>query len=260
MRALPENNLSIPILIKFDTGSSGSGFNIRTDDSLYFVTAKHVLANQKEELNGKMAKLTAYSGDLKDKTPTKINLDLDILKNEGNVILHKTRDIAVIKIGESNPDKKNNFKLTKGVTVTSKAKTGIVWTELGSLVSYENVLVSNTIYIFGYPSSIGMQNSPQFDYNRPLIRKGIIASKYEKADTIILDCPVYYGNSGGAVIQEEQIDINNKQFKIIGVVSQFVPYVENWVNNKSNVVNTTVLNSGYSVAVSIDSVLELIKN
>ena len=45
MRALPESTLSIPILIKFNTGSSGSGFNIRTDDSLYFVTAKHVLAN-----------------------------------------------------------------------------------------------------------------------------------------------------------------------------------------------------------------------
>jgi S1-C subfamily serine protease len=259
MRAIPETNLRIPILLKFNTGSSGSGFNIRTEKSLYFVTAKHVLANEKGELHGNSATLTAYSGDLTDSTPTIIELDLDILQKNSKITLHPTRDVAVVELGSSNPDIENNFNLTDGVKVISTAKTGVVWTPLSGVSDYDKVLVSNPVYIFGYPSSIGMQDSPQFDYNRPLIRKGIVASKYEKADTIILDCPVYYGNSGGPVIQEEEISLGNRQFQIIGVVSQFVPYVENWVNNKNNMVNTTVLNSGYSVAVSIDSVMELIK-
>lgn len=255
MRSLPENNLSIPILIKFNTGSSGSGFNVRTEGFLYFVTAKHVLVNGQNDLHGESAILTAYSEDLNDKTPTIIDLNLEILKKNNDIVLHTTRDVAVIKIGIANGD---GFNLIDGVNLVSSAKAGVVWTKLDTLCSYNNVLVSNPVYIFGYPSSIGMQNSPQFDYDRPLIRKGIIASKYDDANTIILDCPVYYGNSGGPVIQEEAEISGTKTFKLIGVVSQFVPYVENWVNNKNNLINTTVLNSGYSVAVSIDSVIELI--
>lgn len=256
MRKLPENNLSIPILIKFDTGSSGSGFNVITKDHLYLVTARHVLSDNTGNLLGKSIELVAYSDDLNDKTPTVINLNCEKLTANGNVILHPEKDVAVIKIG--NADGNNSFQLVEGVEAVSVSKTGIVWTNSNQLLSYDKVLISNSVYIFGYPSSIGMQNSPQFDYNRPLIRKGIVASKYEQANTIILDCPVYYGNSGGAVIQEEILENGDRNFNIIGVVSQFVPYVENWVNNRNGLVNTTILNSGYSVAVSIDTVLELL--
>jgi|ERR1035437_1066679 V8-like Glu-specific endopeptidase len=255
MRSIPDDHLGLPVLIKFNNGSSGSGLNIKINNELFFVTAKHVLVNQSNNLNGLTGTLTAYSSDYKDELPTILKLDFEKLMKGGNIKLHSTKDVAVIKIGNLIGEE---FGLLPEINLISKSEKGLVWATETNLLAYDNVLVSNDVIIFGYPSSIGMQNSPQFDYERPLIRKGIIASKYKKANTIILDCPVYYGNSGGPVIQIEE-EKGVLQFRIIGIVSQFVPYVENWVNSKNNVTNTTILNSGYSVAVSIDSVLELIR-
>ena len=259
MRSIPENNLSYPVQIKFDNGSSGSGFNFYFNNFLFFVTAKHVLVNESNNLHGKTGNLTAYSPEISDETPTVLEIDFDGLMLQGNIILHPDKDVAVMKIGEVfKKDDKISFKLFPEIKFVSKSNKGIVWTSEETIVKYESVLVGNDVIIFGYPSSIGMQTSPQFDYNRPLLRKGIIASKYKKANTIILDCPVYYGNSGGPAIQIEE-DKGKNFFKVIGVISQFVPYVENWINTKNKVTNTTVLNSGYSVAVSIDSVIEIMK-
>ena len=46
MRNLPEDNLAYSILIKFDTGSSASGFFLRADNKLFLVTARHVLFDE----------------------------------------------------------------------------------------------------------------------------------------------------------------------------------------------------------------------
>jgi len=45
---------------------------------------------------------------------------------------------------------------------------------------------------------------------------------------------------------------------IIGVVSQFVPAVENWLNIPYGYTNTNFYNSGYTVAIPMDFVLELV--
>lgn len=97
------------------------------------------------------------------------------------------------------------------------------------------------------------------------MRKGIIAGVNEINKTILLDCPVFYGNSGGPVIQ---IDIESNttlpgltyNYHIIGIVTQFIPYEESWENRNNHLINKEWFNSGYSVAVSIDKVFELIGN
>jgi hypothetical protein len=76
--------------------------------------------------------------------------------------------------------------------------------------------------------------------------------------TIILDCPSYPGNSGGPVLEVEKIDPINLRFHVIGVVIQFVPFAETMVNLKSDSKSLAISNSGYTVAVSMDPVLELI--
>ncbi len=261
MRSIPEDNLAYPVLIKFDGTSTGSGFNFRKDKFLYLVTAKHVLVNENNDLHGNEGSLVAYSPDSEDETPTVLKLNFENLMANENIKLHSTRDVAVIKIGEAEMAEELemiSFNLLQNIVLESSSERGIVWAGEEEILKYEEVLVSNEVIIFGYPSSIGVPGSPQFDYDRPLIRKGIIASKYKQTNTIILDCPVYYGNSGGPVIQIEAITPVKRNYKIIGVVSQFVPYVEKWVNTKNGLTNTTFLNSGYSVAESIDNVLELI--
>ncbi len=108
--------------------------------------------------------------------------------------------------------------------------------------------------VFGYPSSIGLKNAPQIDYNRPLLRKGILAGTNPATRTLILDCPVYFGNSGGPVLEVDRQGLT-ATFRIIGVVIQFIPFNETAGSQTAMILS----NSGYSVAVPMDFVLELLK-
>jgi hypothetical protein len=49
-----------------------------------------------------------------------------------------------------------------------------------------------------------------------------------------------------------------KKFRIIGVVSQYIPIAETCQNRALNFTNLQLYNSGYSVAVPMDMVLELV--
>ncbi len=171
-------------------------------------------------------------------------------------------DIAVIELGKVDEEYKGEgikILYNTGVVLTTRGRTGIVNVDaLNGTKLLEDVLISNDVFLCGYPTSLGIKESHQFDYEKPLLRKGIVANIYKNYGTIIIDCPVYYGNSGGPVIEVEQEGINF-HYKIIGVVSQFIPFVEQWVNTKNKLVNTEVSNSGYSVIVSMDKVFELLK-
>lgn len=94
---------------------------------------------------------------------------------------------------------------------------------------------------------------PQIDPGRPLLRKGIVAGQNLDKRSIILDCPAYFGNSGGPVIEIDEVSIAERQYKMIGVVDQYVPYAE---GGKTFAI---MANSGYSVVTPMDFVLELVK-
>jgi len=123
---------------------------------------------------------------------------------------------------------------------------------------YKDVLVGNEAFVFGYPTSIGLKEIPQINYIRPLLRKGTIAGKNDKMKTIILDCPTYYGNSGGPVVEVERIGAFNTQFRVIGLISQFVPFAEIWINATQKYSYKQLSNSGYTIVIPIDFVIELI--
>ncbi|MDD5772448.1 MAG: trypsin-like peptidase domain-containing protein [bacterium] len=129
-----------------------------------------------------------------------------------------------------------------------------------AVTKYDSILVSNEIYVFGYPTSLGLKDLPQLDKKKPLLRKGIIAGKNDKLKTIIIDCPIYYGNSGGPVIQIEDVDASMKVFTVIGIISEFVPFVEELHSSKYGYTNTNISNSGYAIVVPIDFILELIES
>ena len=148
--------------------------------------------------------------------------------------------------------------MVPGTSAIEKAPSGILGANLDTVKKFENVLTANTIYVFGYPTSLGIKELPQIDPLRPLLRLGIVAGTNPAHKTIILDCPSYPGNSGGPVLEVDQVDLVNRRFHVIGVVSQFVPFAETWVNVTHKYQNLTISNSGYTVAVSMDPVLELI--
>ena len=117
-----------------------------------------------------------------------------------------------------------NFKPIPGIKVIEIASSGIIGVSSENIKLFKDVLIANTIYLFGYPTSLGMKKIPQIDPLRPLLRFGILAGTNPNKKTIILDCPSYPGNSGGPVIEVEQVNLTQKKFRVIGVVSQFIPF------------------------------------
>ncbi len=252
-RAIPDDNLAYPVLIAGE-GVLGSGFFLNSKDYIYLVTAKHVLSDvTSHALFVPMVKLLAYPPNPNDQTRNTMLLDLSTLEKAGHIKRHPSADVVVVKIAkvDSAVDKQLVSSLP-GVVFTESAPAGIISVALDAVKEFKDVLVGNEVVLFGYPSSLGITNIPQIEYSRPLLRRGMVAGLNRQNKSIILDCPVYPGNSGGPAIELEPDGFNIK-FRVIGVVSQFVP----WVNSAGG--NTTVSNSGYSVVTPMDFVLELIK-
>lgn len=255
MRNIPENNFAYPVLVQLDTGSTGSGFFLSTDKKTFLITAKHILFDREGKTRDRKLNLTCQTEDLNDTRIIQYQIDLTKVKPQK----HATADVAAIELGlvQKNQADEYSLKLHHGVEAKTSADGAVSVDAQNSTKLLDEVLVSNDVFLYGYPSSLGLRNSPQFDYNKPLLRKGIIANLYKDKGTIILDCPVYYGNSGGPVVE---VDQNGTEFghKVIGVVSEFIPFVEEWKNQQNGLVNTEFSNSGYSVAVAMDKVFELI--
>ena len=253
MRAIPENNLGYPVLVRVSDGSTGSGFYLRDEPYVYFVTAKHILFDpQSESLLGDKAQLTSYGREVNDTTKTVFDFDLRTLQ-PGHIATDRARDLVVVRfLNRSSGD----YQVAKGVTNLSTAKSGLVVVHRNTIRKFADVLISNPVIIFGYPVSLGLKDIPQLDYERPLLRQGIVAGKNERQGTLILDCPAYAGNSGGLVLEVEQ-DAGGGHYRAIGMVLQFVPAIQPWFDAKGNQAGTGVVNSGYSIATPLDVVTDL---
>jgi len=127
-----------------------------------------------------------------------------------------------------------------------------------AITPFESATVTSDAYVFGYPGAIGVPELPQLDYTQPLIRRGIIAGKNYVKKTIIIDCQIYPGNSGGPVFEVDEIPAG-RSFRLIGLVTEFIPFEDVWVNKRFGIANHEWLNSGYGVVVPVDFVIALIK-
>jgi len=257
MRNIPDNNLAYPVFIKLDNGGTGSGFLLNADDKMFLISAKHVFLDNQHNLIGSMTEIDCQTQDINDDSIERLLLDLSVIK----ILAHPTSDVAAIHLGDIKENtEKGNWTLhyINGVTQIQAGKSGTVNVNAKMATKrIKDVLISNDVYLYGYPTSLGLKESPQFDFSKPLLRKGIVANIYKPQGTIILDCPSFPGNSGGPVVEVEQEGFQSNH-KVIGIISQFIPYVQNWVNQSNGLVNTELINSGYSVSVSIDKVFETI--
>ena len=117
--------------------------------------------------------------------------------------------------------------------------------------------VGADVYMFGYPVSLTGPIRDIFEPSEPLLRKGIVAGVNMGKRTIIIG-PSYFGNSGGPVIQVDRSEFGVIQYRIIGVVSGFVPFLEEWENKTMRYSHVIKSNSGYTVVEPIDIALELV--
>lgn len=258
MRVIPNDNLSYPVLVKLSNGVTGSGFFLMREDQSFFVTANHVLQSQQPDgrwsPSSPTANLVAYYHTQSGSS----RYDVDINFQNADLRFDHLNDVAVVRLGSSSTDSGRNILTSgPGIRLNTPPGTKLVGVRSENLLTYDNVLISNDVFVFGYPNSLSLRGDPHIDFERPLLRKGIVAGKHEAKRTIILDCPVYYGNSGGMALQVEQYELGAYRFNVIGVVTAFVPFIEELKSVQIGYVNVNVENSGYSIVAPADIILSL---
>lgn len=258
IRTIPDDNLALPVSLTLITGDFGSGFYLRGKRFIYLVTARHVLFDPNTgALKADCVDITSYQKDPANFSPSIFSINLKALHAAGK-IKQKDRDIVAVQIGECKHISKDENPIQFFNGVISKAnRLEIVTAELAGLTKFEGVAVTGDVFVSGYPKSIGIGHN-QFDYERPLFRRGVVAGLNYSNKSIILDCIVYPGNSGGPVIQVDNLADGSRRFSVIGIVTQLIPFSGSWVNNQFKYSDTSFTNSGYSVAEPMDSVLELL--
>jgi hypothetical protein len=258
-RALPDDNLAYPVLVAIPGVEEASGFYLNTPTATYLVTAKHVLFSDNGQLRGPMMTLLSYAKDPKESGVNRFLVNLAKLNHAGEIKAHSTADVVVVRVAEVLPNTGDSTRVMlqalPGVSTLEVSNSGVLGVAPDAVKKYDDVLIGNDVLLFGYPTSLGIRGSPQLDSRKPLLRKGIVAGLKPDSKSIILDCPVYYGNSGGPVVEVDR-NFLKSTFEVIGVVSQFVPFDENLINHTSL---PSLSNSGYSIVTPMDYVLELIK-
>jgi hypothetical protein len=250
------DNLSYSLLLKLDTGATGSGFIVNTTDKSILVTAKHVLFDSSGGIAGNTLSVTGYSKDIEDGDVVAYSVQLAQLASAGKVLTSATDDVAALVFGDVAADRSLNLRA--GITLQRAPRGCCVGVPISLMKPLKDVLIANRVFVQGYPSSVGLKHMPQIDPDKPLVRTGIVAGKNVKLNTIILDCEVYPGNSGGPVLELEQDPPHGNRTKLIGLVSQYVPFV----NQVATAIGAGVFlnNSGYSVVVPCDPILALLTN
>lgn len=248
---IPADNLAYPVRIELPA-SKGSGFLLNDGQVLWLVTARHVLFRSGLELYPGNATVTILAENLTDKLV--LELDCPQLLQENHLRKHNNADVAVVSIG---PLDAETFILRPGITRIGGAvpnHTRIIGLDIQFALNSAAVGVSNDIYHFGYSSSLGKD---QLDPAYPLLRKGIVAGK-TPAGVIVIDCPTYFGNSGGLVVQHEVVGMQH-QVRGIGIATEMVPFVEElWSKQYKVQTGVRYENSGYSLVEPMDRVRELL--
>src|SRR5262245_41600922 len=189
-RAIPDDNLALPVLVEWDAGAMGSGFYVRQGDgAVFFVTARHVLFDPKTgKLCRKSVTLSSHQVDPADTRINQYTIDMTVVENNGNVRGHNAADVVVIRIAAaaSTPASwpARFTSVVPGVTITGMSGTELTLIPLERNVKlFAEALVANEVYVFGDPRAIGLPNIPQIDNSRAILRKGIIAQKNLKVDS-----------------------------------------------------------------------------
>lgn len=264
---------SIQFLGKTDSGSSieGTGFYYTDSGLLFFITARHMIFDTYNDPikktfvfaykpNIKKAQLFSYNEKINKKY---LEINIEKLYKDNLLFYYKDYDIVIIQLGaadlKTNYLKVDNRYVTHVDTICSLSKNHIY--------KYNDIDYGDDIAIVGYPNSIGMKSLMQYDYKKPLFKKGYIAGKYPELSTLIIDCEVYHGNSGGPVfkikplLSEKDYSKDSPEYGVVGIITQTIPYLaEGEIDSIGNKNKTfSYVSSTYSVAVSFDIVLEMIE-
>jgi hypothetical protein len=151
---LPDNYLAYSILINTSNGSSGSGFILGNDTNQFLITAKHVLLDTNCTLTADSADVIYYSR-VGTNTPVRCNLTIDLkgLYGVGDIRCHPSQDVVAVRLAVFTDVTNNVTRLSP--FCKSNGSAGFSMAKLNLLKLYKDVQVSNDVYLFGFPNSIG---------------------------------------------------------------------------------------------------------
>jgi hypothetical protein len=173
-------------------------------------------------------------------------LQLAKLLKAGKIWFHPSSDVALVHIGDIAAEgDKRQLNFVDGVVKTEKVN--LVGVISSRVKTFNDVFIGNNIITFGYPVSITQAN-PALNINVPLLRRGLVAGKNDELKLIILDCPAHGGDSGGLVMEVEDV-FPSIQLRAIGVMTDVI-LTDDLTESE---------NSGLSLAVPMDDVLEIVK-
>ncbi|RIJ42486.1 S1 family peptidase [Pontibacter oryzae] len=259
------DNFAYSILLTINEGKSkGSGFRLKYKGYNLLVSAKHVFFDDKNELYGDLL-IANCPSPLDD---GKVVLQINLL--DAKIFYSKTADVCIILLGKNKDLKTNNPPLKKDkskhkrpaelvledyIYVIEQTASRITSVDIEATRNLDKIGIANDVYLMGYPTSLGIRQSKYFDAYKPLIRKGIVSGINKNENTFIIDCPSYQGNSGGPIVEHGE----DGYFRVIGLVSHYIPYETTWYNNRERIQHVDISNSGFSVCVPFDKITELIE-
>ena len=244
----------------FVGGSQGSGLLLRASNSLYLVTARHVvfIPGAGAGLWSARGPVMTINGNVAgEKSETVIVADLSQLSQSGEVRCSNDHDIAMVRLEVYNGTNSPFATALPGVSFGTDEHT-LAPFPVEACRRFDETDVGTDVYIFGFPGSVGLAEMPQIDLKLPLLRKGIVAGKNPVRRVYVLDCASYQGNSGGPVVGKEPEGLGYTRFPILGIVTEMVPYSETWQNTRLGYSNQNISNSGYSIAEPIDCALDMV--
>jgi len=180
-RDVPEYYLTIPVLVMLENNQAASGFYIVANKAVFFVTARHVFLKEDKDafiLASNTATLKSSSFQTKLTTDKLIKLDLNKLSSTGRIIYDKLQDIVVVKIADFINDVEFN-SVEGAIIIQTPGAFNLMSMDKDSIRKYEEIIIGNDVFVFGYPVSLGIAELPQIDFSKPLVRKGIVAGKNE---------------------------------------------------------------------------------
>jgi len=221
--------LDIPVLIELIENKGvyhGTGAVLSRQDGGFLVTAKHVFYNMSSnKLISKKANILSYQGVDRQRERTILELNLDTLERNKTIKTHSTHDVAVIQLTEKKIiNGQESIFLKEGVSFISESKKMRTVSD-SNLKRLSDIAISQDVFVFGYPVSIGVADYQQFEPFVPLIRKCVVSGKNNIRKTLIIDCPVYHGNSGGPVIATYENTNGDITYDMIGLVD-LTPLIE----------------------------------
>ena len=281
-QAIPADLLDMPVDIELqDLGPNGavpkgsaSGFFYDDGSSIFLITAKHVLFDlSSSKRTSEIVVLHSYVESADYSSQRTYILNRDVLAKGGNIRASNSDDVAAIRIAtlsQVTPKTDlqplpvgNGTKIIKiatdeaGVSVEGDLKTPVVAGHREQAETLDKTILGDPVYLIGYPKSLQAAGQ-KIDFSKPLLRSGVLAQKNSRLNSLVVDCATYKGNSGGPVIEATQVNLSTKFFYVIGVVTEFVPLIDNLISTDYGFHDVTIENSGYAIVVPMNSVFDLL--